>query len=289
MSKESLKIKNIQFLKLVIFQLVMQSNFQKNKLRSYWHFLIILITIICSCSSNGLVEKSDQFAQIQFSEYLIENNTWNVKAAKSKWSESIYRDTLNGNFGWKWDFTGEKDEPNEIKSYPEVIYGRKPYSGYKSTTTLLPKELIKAGFWINYDYTIKADGAYNISTDISITDSKNPNESNIRAKIMIWFKHENIPFVEQKNLKKTVIDRRNYEIYIDTAHIGPEGKWVYIALMPDTFPSQGKLKLEEYFNYFISIGILKPDWFLSSIELGSEISSGRGNIVFKRFIVSMFP
>jgi hypothetical protein len=274
---------------MISFQLVKQNRFQNNKPGSYWHFLIIFITIICSCSSRGLIEKSDQFAQIQFSEYLIENNTWNVKAAKNKWSETIYRDTLHGNFGWKWDFSGEKNEPNEIKSYPEVIYGRKPYNGYKSTTPLLPKELIKASFGIDYDYAIKAVGAYNMSTDISITDSANPNESNIRAKMMIWFTHENMPFFEHEHLKKAIIDGRNYEIYIDTTHTGPEGKWVYIALMPDTFPSQGRIKLDEYFHYFISMGILRPDWFLSSIELGSEISSGRGNIVFKRFIVSMSP
>ena len=42
---------------------------------------------------------------------------------------------------------------------------------------------------------------------------------------------------------------------------------------------------KEYFDYLISEGALKPEWFLSSIEAGSEIASGKGEITFRRFVV----
>ena len=74
-------------------------------------------------------------------------------------------------------------------------------------------------------------------------------------------------------------------MFIDYEHIGPEGKWIFIALLPENLPGIGELNLNEYFDYALSEGALKPEWFLSSIEIGSEIASGKGEITFKRFDV----
>jgi hypothetical protein len=141
------------------------------------------------------------------------------------------------------------------------------------------------GDGISYEYVAKAVGVYNTTTDISFTDSKNPGKENIRAKMMIWFDRQNIPFFESEKLKQAMIGGHPYKVFVDTSHIGPAGKWVFIALLPDQFPLKGDLNLKDYFDYFISEGALKPEWYLSSIEVGSEISSGKGEITFKRFIV----
>jgi hypothetical protein len=196
-------------------------------------------------------------------------------------------DTLKGIMGWKWDFSGEKDNPNTflVKTFPEIVFGKKPYKNYKPTTARLPVELTSAKFRLEYEYLANAIGVYNTSTDISFTDSKNPIDSNIRAKMMIWFDHRNFPFYESEKLKQAVIGGLQYKVFIDAAHIGPEGKWVFIALLSDQFPLKGELNLKDYFDYFLSEGALKPEWYLSSIEVGSEISSGKGEITFKKFIV----
>jgi hypothetical protein len=51
------------------------------------------------------------------------------------------------------------------------------------------------------------------------------------------------------------------------------------------FHGKGEINLKEYIDYFLSEGILRPEWYLSSIEIGSEIASGTGKITFKRFVV----
>jgi hypothetical protein len=234
-----------------------------------------------------LIEKSGEWDQITNGEYLVENCTWNVSAAKSKWQETIFCDTLTGSTGWKWDFSGEQEETQTsvIKTFPEIIFGRKPYDNYRSTTTRLPIELASAKFRLVYEYAANAHGTYNTSTDISFTDSRNPGPANIRAKLMIWFDHRNMPFFNSAALKQAVIGGRKHEVYIDTAHVGPEGKWVFIALLPENLPNRGELNLTEYFAYAVSEGALKPEWFLSSIEVGSEIASGKGEITFKLFNV----
>jgi hypothetical protein len=258
-----------------------------NKLRYDGYLFIAFLIIFSSCKTNNLLEKSSQWDQIRYGEYIVENNTWNIQAIKNKWTQTIFCDTLKGNMGWKWDFSGEKDKPDtfEVKTFPEIIFGKKPYENYKSTTSRLPIELASAKFKIKYEYMANAIGVYNTSTDISFSDSKNPNSSNIRAKMMIWFDHQNFQFFESEKLKQAKIGGLQYKVFVDTAHVGPEGKWVYIALLSDNFPSKGEINLKDYFDYFLSEGNLKPEWYLSSIEVGSEISSGKGEIIFKRFIV----
>jgi len=45
------------------------------------------------------------------------------------------------------------------------------------------------------------------------------------------------------------------------------------------------LILPVYFDYGLARGALKPEWFRSSIEAGSEIASAKGEGIFKRFPV----
>jgi hypothetical protein len=241
-----------------------------------------------ACVSQGKwIEKSNEWDRIQNGEYLVENATWNVTAARGKWSETIFCDTTAGSYGWRWDFSKEKDEENGYvcKTFPEIIFGRKPFDVYKSTTPRLPVLLSTAQFKLEYEYYAKSDGAYNTTTDISFTDNMNPGPANIRAKMMIWFDRRNIPFFESAPKQRALIGGLPHEVLIDRNHVGPEGKWVFIALLPDDLPRRGELDLNAYFNYAISEGALKPEWFLSSIEAGSEIATGKGEITFKRFVV----
>lgn len=256
-----------------------------SNLKRYYLFLIFITAGLCT-AQNNLIEKSGDWERIQYGEYLVENCTWNISAATGKWTEIIFCDTTSGSMGWKWDFSGEKDDSNSyvVKTFPEIIFGRKPYDVYKSTSSSLPVELTLAKFVLEYDYNSNAEGIYNTTTDISFTDSKNPGPVNIRAKLMIWFDHKNLPFFKSQ-IKQAVIGGYKHDVFIDTNHVGPEGEWIFIAMLPKDLPAQGVLKLNEYFDYSLSEGALKPEWFLSSIEAGSEIVSGKGEVIFKRFIV----
>jgi len=253
-------------------------------------FFIPLFIIVSSldCSTlYGQIEKSGEWDRILNDEYLVENCTWNVSAAKGKWNQTIFCDTVKGSYGWKWDFSGEKENEDAyiVKTYPEIIFGRKPYENYTSTTNRLPVALTSAKFRLEFDYIAKSDGAYNTTTDISFTDNTNPGPTNIRAKIMIWFDHQNIPFFKSQTLKQTTIGGLLHDVYIDPDHIGPEGKWVFIAFLPHKFLNKGELNLNDYFNYALSKGVLNPEWILSSIEIGSEIATGKGEVIFNRFVV----
>ena len=77
----------------------------------------------------------NEWSQFSFGEYIIENNVWG-QGDIDDFIQCIYR-TGNGDdihFGWSWDWPNSN---NDVKSYPEVIYGKKPWSS-SSTTPELP-------------------------------------------------------------------------------------------------------------------------------------------------------
>lgn len=245
----------------------------------------LLITVAChGAAAPGLIEKSGEWEKIPLGDYLVENNTWNTKAVRPgfAWRQSVFADPVTGAMGWRWDFSGQD---GVIKSFPEIIYGKKAFGGYASTTPRLPVPLARARFRLEYDYAAKATGTYNTSTDITFTDSALAGEKNVRAKLMIWFDHQNMPFFNPALVTRAVIAGRPHRVFIDRNHDDADGKWIYIALLPDDLPARGELDLTEYFAWLLHDGALKPDWFLSSIEIGSEIANGSGEITFRRFVV----
>ncbi|MFA5256647.1 MAG: hypothetical protein WC360_00705 [Opitutales bacterium] len=252
------------------------------------------VVLMAMCLANGVamaeqIEKSGNWDRILDGEYLVENCTWNVGAAQGPWKETIFCDPATGCRGWRWDFSEENDDSTRgvVKTFPEIIWGRKPYDGYASTTPLMPVELAKAAqITLEYEYEAKnVAGVYDTTTDIAFTDSVTPGPQNIRAKLMIWFDRAGTEFFPDKPHQQAVIGGRRFEVYIDPAHEEPGQKWVFIALLPEDMPGIGELNLNEYFDYLLSVGALKPEWFLSSVEVGTEIASGKGEITFRKFVV----
>ena len=56
---------------------------------------------------------------------------------------------------------------------------------------------------------------------------------------------------------------------VDMAHDASDGKWIANAMLADKFPASGTMDLIKYISYFLSKGAVKPEWYLSSIEIGS--------------------
>ena len=67
----------------------------------------------------------NDWSQFLFSEYIVENNVWG-QGDIDDFIQCIYRAGSGDNihFGWNWDWPNVN---NDVKSYPEVIYGKKPW------------------------------------------------------------------------------------------------------------------------------------------------------------------
>lgn len=253
---------------------------------------LLLTTLLFSNTklmSESIIEKSAEWDTIRDGEYLIENCTWNTSATEGAWSETIFCDPQTGLRGWRWDFSEEKSPSTRqtVKSFPEIIYGKKPFDVYPATTPKLPTPLSTLSqLTLEYDYTVQSiDAVYDTTTDITFTDSVTPGPANIRAKVMIWLDSKDTPFFPDQPHSQAIIDGLKHEVYIDPDYSEPGQHWVFIALRPEGHAKQGEFHLNEYFDYLISMGALDPAWFLSSVEIGTELCSGKGEIRFNKFIV----
>jgi hypothetical protein len=241
---------------------------------------------VFAAANDSRIEKSEPWSRIQQGEYLIENNVWNTSAMGQRaWRQAIFTDPATGAMGWRWDFDAAADDV-VFKSYPQIIYGQKAYAAYTSTTSRLPAPLAGLRVRFEYDYRIEAMGRYNLSTDITFTDKPVAAEKHTRAKLMIWLETVGVEFFPGRT-KRLEIGGQMHDAFIDPQHDGADGRWTFIALRPLTPVSRGSIAVHDYIDALIALGALRPGWYLSSVEIGSEIATGRGEVLFRRFAVSV--
>ena len=91
--------------------------------------------------------------------------------------------TSDSIFGWNWDWP---NIGNNVKAYPEIIFGKKPWSS-SSTNNLLPIALGRVeNFEVEFDIQTEANGNYNSAFEFWITEDSLSNENGITTEVMIW-------------------------------------------------------------------------------------------------------
>ena len=97
--------------------------------------------------------------------YEVENNVWG-KGALTDWSQCVgaTNSTRRGLAArWTWDW---KSQDNQVKAFPEVVFGHKPGTA-RSTTPLLPRKLGEMRRVVmDYDISTQRNGTGNLSVDI---------------------------------------------------------------------------------------------------------------------------
>ena len=175
---------------------------------------------------------------------------------------------------WIWDWLESGDN---VKAYPEIVFGHKP--GYpKSTTDLLPRRISSIGqAQLSYDLDTVRYGAGNLSVDMWLTSSDKPAQfaaPPITHEIMIWLEHFGPMYAGGKLQEHAVIDGVPYRVYLgDNFGQG----WRYVAFLPSIpLRKQARMNLVAYFDYLKSKGWVSGDEYLSAVNIGNEIISGKG-------------
>ena len=138
-------------------------------------------------------ELCEDYAQIKVGSYTYENNVWGQdKLSRGEtFKQCLVTRTVNGKrqIGWTWDWPGV--EPT-VYSYPEIIYGWKPWSGgANSAPANLPVQAGKVGnIDLNFAFDQRATGKYNMAAEVWFTKSgrvsQAPNANDITTEIMFW-------------------------------------------------------------------------------------------------------
>ena len=116
-------------------------------MKNYWIILLFSYAIAQDTTFN-----CTGWSQLTFSEYVIENNVWG-QGNINDFTQCIYRTGSEDNthFGWNWNWPNVN---NNVKSYPEVIYGKKPWSSSSTSQTLPIKIENIDQMYVDYDLNI---------------------------------------------------------------------------------------------------------------------------------------
>lgn len=228
----------------------------------------------------------DDWALINAGEYQAQNNTWG-KGSLSGWSQCIglgenSDGTLTARWTWDWLNSG-----NNVKAYPEIVFGQKP--GSATTSASLPEQIkyIETAT-ISFEVTSRYSGSGNLAFDIWLTETSNPSTWGappITHEIMIWLDRYGSMSPGGAWKERVNIDGTEFSVYVGE---GYGDGWRYIAFVR-TKPQleAGILELVDFLRYIHDKGLVTGDEYLASIEFGNEVASGTGETIVSRYTVSV--
>lgn len=218
---------------------------------------------------------------------MADNNTWGNKGVVG-WSQCM-GGVLHPKGGvsaqWTWDW---KYEGDNVKAYPEVVFGQKP--GYpKSTTTLLPRKLSSMQtIAVDYDVQVEREGAGNMAIDMWLTNIPNPTTfaaPPITHEVMVWLEVYGPMFTGGQQVDKVRINGTLYRVFVgEKFGLG----WRYVAFAPNSpMQTSGHMDMMPFFMYLKGKGLITTEEFLATVNFGNEIISGAGETKLNRFAVTV--
>jgi len=222
------------------------------------------------------MKQSEDFALLPFDQGILYNNVF----AKGD-IQAFQQVFVDGDqFGWEWDIP--ENASLSVKTYPEVLLGRSPWSEAEFGSQL-PCMLEKVQYVLDFDFRTEAEGSWSDSFDFWITNNPNPEPKDITCNLCLWTRAHQLKGA-YKGIHETLkIGGRTYEAIIETPADQPSKSWNTLFVI-DTEPRfQGSLDLQPFMEILIERRLAKPDHFLATAELGNEVAYGRGKTIVQKF------
>ena len=233
------------------------------------------------------------WARLRNAGFVYENNVWNQGTIKREnRTQCLLKRVVDGKvqYGWRWQWPRGS---GNVKAYPEVIYGHKPWFT-SSTTADLPRRISAIDeLSVTYDIEMHARGRYNLAFDIWVTNSDRPTPSAITHEIMIWVGERTRAWEPSPGdlAKRVTIGDVTYDLYIR-----PHAEWLkehgapkvaYIAFNARTAQLSGRIDVKKFLDYLTDHAHLSADGYVASVELGNEIMNGTGELWLKSYRISV--
>jgi hypothetical protein len=221
--------------------------------------------------------RQEDSALLPFEGAVLYNNVFGKGDIKS-YRQLVFRGQDGS--GWEWDWP-ESAGPS-VKSYPEVLLGRSPWSE-TGAGDQLPRRLAETHLTLEFDFAAAGSGLWCESFDFWITRSDRPSSKDIVANLCIWtMKHGLAP--SYKGRRTTLrIGGRTYEAIFETPKEQPDKSWKTLCLVDAEPRSKGSLELGPLVEALIAHGLAQPTDFLATAELGSEVAYGKGRTTLRVF------
>ena len=254
------------------------------------------VTVCIGCKSAALSSAKDALVDLRCNEAYSEdlpfgrvaNNAWNRQLAGNyPWKQCIRAryDSHGREYGWSWEWPIGGDT---LISFPQVIFGWKPWDGGASSHPRLPIRIAAIDrLTLSYAMETTANGKHNLATTLWLTRSgrisTEPNPKDISTDLMVWtdgFAFD--PFGSR--VGRASIDGIDFEVWLarglgDSSADGP--RWNYVAYRSTTKHLTASLDLKAFLQHATEQGYVSPDHYVSDVEVGNELMSGSGETWIK--------
>jgi hypothetical protein len=225
--------------------------------------------------------------RIAIGDYILINNVWN-KGQQTDYMQCVFSqsDAPPAVMGWRWDWPGME---RQIKAYPEIMVGDSPWDD-APTTGDLPVPVSDRDLFVTYAASVQATGRYNVALEMWLTSDLPPAEGNITDEVMIWVDaHELTPGPPTYDI--VTIDGAKYSLHIRYNHGDASGgsaaTWSYIAFYSRQPQYAATLNIGKFLGYLLENDIIQKNRYVASIEMGTEVASGKGEFVLSTYDVTV--
>jgi len=185
---------------------------------------------------------------------------------------------------FEWSYPLSNSSAAKILAYPEVIFGHSPLdvapSNPNDKAAVFPVKVADMmGLKANYDVSFSGNLAqFNVSYDIWLSkDPKAIGKNHVSNEIMIW--------VHKGGFEAFGKVVGTYQWGNATANIYHDG--TYTALVFDRDIPKGNLDVAAIIQKLVSLNIVSKDEYIRSLEFGSEVNGGQGQLVINNLDLSV--
>lgn len=219
------------------------------------------------------------YGSITMGKYWLNNNLWGQGSGSGSqciWSNSVSGSTISWGTNWKWS-----GQSNSVKSYASSVLGW--HWGWKIAGTGLPVRL-SAGHNINtsWNFSVSGSSSLDVSYDMWLHTISNPTYSNTPSdEVMIWDYHTGGVGPVGSRVATVSLDGTTWDLY--EGNIG----WEVHSFVRRTNTTSQSLNLKDFFNYLTSHRGLSSSKYLNSIESGTEVFIGTGQLNVNSYSVNI--
>lgn len=208
--------------------------------------------------------------QIDGGKSYLNNNQWGAADVEEGWQQVFYHSEHD--MGWRWYWPSTIDS---VKANPSLVTGWHWSSNY-APDSHLPKA-ISSLHHINARarFELEAEGRYSVAYDIWCHTTPHARwYSSPAAEVVIWLRSADVhPAGDYQ--EDVTIEGYRWRVYVGLL---PSG-WPIYTFVSDSEVSELSMDIAPLLAYLTDTGKWKSDaLFLSSIEFGSEIYSGSGEL-----------
>jgi hypothetical protein len=228
------------------------------------------VLVVAPASPAQAASTCQAFGSITMGKYWLNNNLWGQNSGSGwqcLWDNFQSGDTVGWGTSWSWS-----GQSNSVKSYDSIVLGW--HWGWKTSGTELPVRL-NAGrdLYTSWNYGVSGSGTMNVAYDLWLHDIPNPDwPNNPTDEIMIWTYRTGGAGPVGTPQATVNIAGTSWTLY--RGNIG----WNVFSFVRNDNTTSVTLHLQDFLNNLISRGWVPSTKYLSSIQAGTEVFIGNGQL-----------